>query len=124
MLTYIWQDTPPLMSDKSKANAARLKLSSEFKGSLMSGDAEIAGTPLRALLYALFELSKEVEVDDVLLHLMENCPNYLPDKTLLAKMSAYLAEKRKGLKSTKTFKPEVEASCARVLAEAIKNQRL
>ena len=113
-----------LMSDKSKANAARLKLSSEFKGSLMSGDAEIAGTPLRALLYALFELSKEVEVDDVLLHLMENCPNYLPVKTLLAKMSAYLAEKRKGLKSTKTFKPEVEASCARVLAEAIKNQRL
>ena len=113
-----------LMSDKSKANAARLKLSSEFKGSLMSGDAEIAGTPLRALLYALFELSKEVEVDDVLLHLMENCPNYLPGKTLLAKMSAYLAEKRKGLKSTKTFNPEVEASCARVLAEAIRNQRL
>lgn len=113
-----------LMSDKSRANAARLKLSTEFKSSLMSGDAEIADTPLRALLYALFELSKEVEVDDVLLHLMENCPNYLPNKPLLAKMAAYLAEKREGLKTTKTFRPDVEASCARVLAEAIKNQRL
>jgi putative DNA methylase len=113
-----------LMSDKSKANAARLKLSAEFKSALMSGDAEIVGTPLRALLYALFELSKEIEIDDVLLHLMENCPNYLPNKSLLAKMADYLAEKREGLKSTKTFKPDVEASCARVLAEAIRNQRL
>ncbi len=113
-----------LMSDASKANSARLKLSAEFQSAMMSGDAEIAGTPLRALLYALFELSKEVEVDDVLLHLMENCPNYLPNKTLLTKMSDYLAEKREGLKTTKAFKPNVEASCARVLAEAIRNQRL
>lgn len=113
-----------LMSDSSKANSARLKLSTEFKSAMMSGDAEIAGTPLRALLYALYELSKEVEVEDVLLHLMENCPNYLPNKTLLSKMADYLAEKREGLKGTKTFKPEVEASCARILSEAIRNQRL
>jgi len=113
-----------LMSDASKANSARLKLSTEFKSATMSGDAEIAGTPIRALLYAFFELSKEVEVDDILLHLMENCPNYMPNKTLLAKMADYLAEKREGLKATKTFKPDVEASCARVLAEAIRNQRL
>ncbi|WP_438378942.1 hypothetical protein [Escherichia coli] len=91
---------------------------------MMSGDAEMTGTPLRALLYALFEISKEVEVDDVLLHLMENCPNYLPNKQLLAKMADYLAEKREGLKGTKTFTPEQEASSARVLAEAIRNQRL
>ncbi|TCI59354.1 anti-phage-associated DUF1156 domain-containing protein [Exiguobacterium sp. SH0S2] len=113
-----------LMSDNSKANSARLKLSSEFKSSMMSGSSEIAQTPLRALLYALFELSKEVEVDDVLLHLMENCPNYLPNKMLLAKMADYLAEKREGIKSTKIFKPDLEASYARVLAESIRNQRL
>lgn len=113
-----------LMSDASKANSARLKLSTEFRSTMMSGDAELAGTPLRALLYALFELSKEVEVDDVLLHLMDNCPNYLPNKQLLAKIADYLAEKREGLKGTKTFTPEQEASCARVLAEAIRNQRL
>ena len=113
-----------LMSDKSKANAARLKLSTEFKSTMMSGDAEIAGTPLRALLYALFELSKEVEVEDVLHHLMENCSNYMQNKPLLSKMADYLAEKREGLKNTKTFKPGMEASVARVLAEAIRNQRL
>ena len=113
-----------LMSDSSKANSARLKLSTELKNAMMSGEAEIAGTPLRALLYALFELSKDAEADDVLLHLMENCPNYLPSKPLLAKMADYLAEKREGLKATKTFKPDIEASCARVLAEAIRNQRL
>ncbi len=113
-----------LMSDSSKANSARLKLSLEFKSAMMSGDTEIAGTPLRSLLYALYELSKEVEVEDVLLHLMDNCPNYLPNKTLLSKMADYLAEKREGLKGTKAFKPDVEASCARILSEAIRNQRL
>ena len=113
-----------LMSDSSKANAARLKLSTEFRSALMSGNAELAGTPLRALLYALFELTKETEMEDVLLHLMENCPNYLANKTLLAEMADYLAEKREGLKATKTFKPDVEASSARILAEAIRNQRL
>jgi len=113
-----------LISDKSKANNARLKLSTEFKGAMMSGDTEIVGTPLRALLYGLYEISKEVEMEDVLLHLMDNCPNYLPNKPLLTKMADYLAEKREGLKETKAFQPNTEASAARVLAEAIKNQRL
>ena len=113
-----------LMSDTSKANSARLKLSTEFKSSMMSGDAEIASTPLRALLYAMYELTKEVVVDDVLLHLMENCPNYNQNKALLAKIADYLAEKRGSLKSTKTFHPDQEASHARVMAEAMRNQRL
>lgn len=113
-----------LMSESSKANSARLKLSTEFKSAMMSGDAEMAGTPLRAVLYALFELSKEVDVEDVLLHLMDNCPNYSPNKKLLAKIAEYISQKREGLKASKTFKPDVEAGCARVLAEAIRNQRL
>ena len=113
-----------LMSDTSKANSARLKLSSDFKSSLMSGDAEIASTPLRALLYAMYEVTKEVEVDDVLLHLMQNCTNYLQVKSIIAKMAGYLAEKRHSLKPTKTFHPDLEASAARILAEAINNQRI
>ncbi len=113
-----------LMSDKSKANAARLKLSSEFKSSLMTGDAEIASVPLRALLYALYEVTKEIEVDDVLLHLMQNCANYLQVKPIIIKMADYLAEKRESLKPTKTFRPDLEASSARVLAEALRNQRV
>lgn len=46
------------------------------------------------------------------------------DKKLLAKMAAYLADKRAALKATKTFAPDQEASHARVLAEAIQNQKL
>lgn len=113
-----------LMSNNSKANSARLKLSTEFKGTIMFGDSEIVGTPLRALLYAIYEISKEVEVEYVLLHLMDNCPDYLSNKNLLSKMADYLAEKREGLKGTKVFKPDFEASCARILSEAIRNQRL
>ena len=112
------------MSGKSRANAARLKLSFEFKSSLMSGDAEIASTPLRALLYALYEVIKEIEVDDILLHLMQNCDNYLQVKPLIIKMADYLAEKRQNLKPTKTFRPDLEASAARVMAEAMRNQRV
>jgi len=113
-----------LMSDSSKANSARLKLSTEFKGSLMSGDSELAGTTLRALLYAMFEVSKEIDTGDVLLHLMDNCPSYLTNKPLLAKMAGYLAEKRAALKPGKSFKPDVEAASARILADAIANHRL
>jgi putative DNA methylase len=113
-----------LMSDASKANSARLKLSAEFKTSLMSGETEIAGTPLRALLFAMYEIRRDMEVDDVLAHLFENCPNYLQNKGILAKIANYLAEKREGLKATKSFAPEAEASAARVLAEAIRGHRL
>lgn len=118
------RDADPLMGEGSKANNARLKLSTEFKGAAMSGDAELAGTPLRALLYALFEIQKGVEVDDVLLHLMDNCANYLQVKPTLIKMALYLAEKRETLKPIKNFKPDEEASASRVLAEAMSNQRL
>ncbi len=113
-----------LTSDTSKANAARLKLATEFKGSLMSGDAELANTPLRALLYGMYEIDKEVEVEDVLFHLMDNCPNYNQNKAILIKMADYLAEKREALKATKTFHPDREASAARILAESMRNQRL
>lgn len=118
------QNFDQVMSEGSKANAARLKLSTEFKGAMMSGSSEIAETPLRALLYAMYKVSKELEVEDILGHLMDNCPNYLQNKSLLVKMADYIAEKRIGLKSTKIFKPDEEASYARILAEAIRNQRL
>jgi len=113
-----------VMSDVSRANSARLKLSSEFKSALMSGDIEIAETPLRALLFGLHEIIRDTDIEDVLLHLMEICPNYLANKPLLAKIADYLAEKRQVLKKTKTFQPDKEAEAARILAEAIRNHRL
>ena len=48
-----------VLSEKSRANAARLKLGLEMKNSLMSGSYEIANTPLRAILYASYELENE-----------------------------------------------------------------
>lgn len=113
-----------VMSDSSKANHARLKLSTELKTAQISGEGELPGTPLRALLYALFELSKGTEVDDVLNHLGQTHPHYLRDKKLIAKIADYLANKRAALKATKTFDPQPEAQNARILAEAIRNQKL
>lgn len=113
-----------LLSDNSKANSARLKLAVEFKSSMMSGEAEIADTPLRALFYAIFELSKDVEIDDVLAHLIDNSPSYLTNRMLMSKMAEYIAEKRETLKPAKTFRPDHEASLARILSEAIRNHRL
>lgn len=113
-----------LMSDSSRANNSRLKLSAEFKGSLMSGESEISGTPLRALLYAMYENTKNVEIEDVLSHLGDKCPNYMANRNLLVKMAQYITDKRNSLKPGKTFRPDMEASSARVLADAIGNQRL
>lgn len=113
-----------VMSDSSKANHARLKLSTELKTAQISGEGELPGTPLRALLYALFELSKGTEVDDVLNHLGQTHPHYLRDKKLIAKIADYLANKRAALKASKTFDPQPEAQNARILAEAIRNQKL
>lgn len=113
-----------LMSDTSKANSARLKLGSEFKTSMMSGETELANTMLRSLLYAIYEVSKEIDVNDAIMHLMENVPTYMQNRLLLSKMAGYLAEKREILKPTKSFRPDLEASSARILAEAIINQRL
>jgi len=118
------RDFDPLMSEHSKSNAARLKLAPEFRSSQMSGDAELAGTTLRALLYAMHEVLGDAEIDDVLLHMMDNCPDYLRRKPTLVKMARYLAEKRGALKHTKNYRPDRDASAARIIAEALEHQRL
>jgi putative DNA methylase len=106
----------------SKANSARLLTSDEFKGDIMNGTAEIVNTPLRALLYAMYEVQKDIDTDDILLHLMTNCANYLQVKNLLVIVADFLASKRKGLKPVALY--EKESSAARVLAEALRNQRI
>ena len=113
-----------LMDDKAKANNARLKLGMEFKGAYMAGDNNFAHTPLRALLYAIYELSKNIDIDDVLEHLVQNVPNYLSKRQMLIKMAEYLASKRQITKATKAYPADQEASYARTLAEAISVQRL
>ncbi len=109
-----------LLMASQKANAARLKSALEFGKGEMNDTSELHGSPLRAVLYALMELVKNIDGHEVLAHLMLNVPNYYGDLTqreLVIELAAYLA------KNLATLRPE-EASAARVLRDLVRNQRL
>jgi putative DNA methylase len=74
---------------------------------------------LRAVLYALMELAKHLDGDEVLRHLTLKIHDLYGDATqrdLAIELAGYLAEQ------LKTLRPE-EASAARVLRELVLNQR-
>jgi putative DNA methylase len=98
-----------------KANDARLKSAIDFKKATFEG--EFGSTPLRALLFALFELQREVDSDEVMVHLRDLVPGYLNHREDLMAFCQYLASKREG-------KLPEEAGAARVLLTRIKNERL
>jgi putative DNA methylase len=98
-----------------KANDARLKSATDFKKATFEG--EFGSTPLRALLFALFELQREVDSDEVMAHLRELATGYLNRREDLMAFCQYLASKREG-------KLPEEAGAARVLLTRIKNERL
>jgi putative DNA methylase len=113
------RDFKVLMGDQ-RANKARLRSSEEFVRAEMSEGSELYQSVLRAVLYALMELLKNLDSDQVLTHLTLNIPNYYGDMTqreLAIELADYLAKRLARLR------PE-EASAARVLCELIKNQRL
>ena len=75
---------------------------------------------LRAVLYAMMELVKNVDSDEVMAHLRLNVPDYYANQTqrdLAGELADYFARK------LETSRPD-EASAARVLRELVKNQRL
>jgi putative DNA methylase len=112
-------DFRPLLASQ-KANDARLKGAVEFARSEMSEGSELHRSVLRAVLYAVMELVKNVDGDAVLAHLTLNIPHYYGDMTqraLAVELAEYLAKRLPGLR------PD-EASAARVLRELVKNQRL
>jgi putative DNA methylase len=107
-----------LASDK--ANEAQLKSAVEFGRAEMGEGSELHDSVLRAVLYAVMELAKNVDGTEVLAHLTLNVPNYYGDMTqrdMAAELAEYLA------KRLDSRRPE-EASNARVLYELIRNQRL
>ena len=113
------RDFYALMGDR-RANHARLKGAVEFGRTEMGEGSELHGSVLRAVLYAARELQADVDATEVLSHLTHNVPDYYGDLTQRERVIAvadYLAEQ------LKTLRPE-EASAARVLAEAVRNQRL
>lgn len=113
------RDFYALMGDR-RANRARLKSALEFGRSEMGEGSELHGSVLRAVLYALMELQQDVDTAEVLTHLTHNVPDYYADVTQRERVIAladYLA------KRLEHIRPE-EASAARVLAEAVRNQRI
>ncbi len=104
----------------SKANSARLKSAAEFGRAEMGESSEFYESVLRASLYAMMEIDKNVSPDDVLAHLRLNVPNYYggsAQRELVVELAGYMAKQLEGIR------PD-EASCARVLSELVKNERL
>ncbi|MEW6665903.1 MAG: anti-phage-associated DUF1156 domain-containing protein [Thermodesulfobacteriota bacterium] len=113
------RDFRALMGDQ-RANHARLKSADEFGRAEMGDGSELYQSVLRAVLYAVMELDKNVDGAEVLAHLMLNIPNYYVDMTqreLAVDLADYLARR------LETLRPE-EAAAARVLRELVRNQRL
>jgi putative DNA methylase len=103
-----------------KANQARLKSAVEFGKTEMSDSSELYQSVLRAILYAMMELVKNVDGNAVLAHLTLNVPDYYANQTQrdrVVELADYLAKK------LDVSRPD-EASAARILRELVKHQRL
>ena len=100
-----------------RANAARLKSATEFGRSEMGETSELYDTPLRGVLYALMELEKNVDGEDVLKHLALNYTGYYGQRKRVVEIAGYLAGKLEVLRPA-------EASAARVLRDLVRNQRM
>ncbi len=113
------RDFDPFMGDH-RANHARLKSAVEFGRGEMSEGSELYGSVLRAALYAVMELVKQVDGAEVVAHLTLNVPDWYGDATqreAAIALAGYLA------RQLEDMRPE-EAAGARVLRELILNQRL
>ena len=113
------RDFKPLLASH-KANDARLKSAVDFGRSEMGEGSELHQSTLRAALYGLMELQKDMDGAEVLAHLTLNVPNYYSDMTqreLVIELADYLEKRLEALRPA-------EASAARVLRELVKNQRL
>jgi putative DNA methylase len=106
----------PFMASQ-KANSARLYSATEFGRAEMAGESELAGTPLRAALYAMMELGRGTESEDVLSHLADNLPDYLRKRDTVAAIADFMASRLPSVR-------EDEASNARVLRDLVRNERL
>ncbi|MDX1982041.1 MAG: anti-phage-associated DUF1156 domain-containing protein [Bryobacteraceae bacterium] len=99
----------------AKPNDARLKTGRELKRGEF--ESEFGRSTLRAVLFALYELQQEVDVDEVLSHLRDLVPRYLNRREDLMALASAIAAKRQE-------KAPEEAEAARILFSRIKNERL
>ena len=113
------RDFHALMASR-KANDARLKGAVDLGRAEMGEGSELYGSTLRAVLYALMELARNLDGDEVLRHLALNTPDWYGDasqRDLAIELAGYLA------RHLETLRPD-EASAARVLRELVRNQRV
>jgi hypothetical protein len=99
----------------TKANDARLKTALDLKRAEF--ESEFGKSPLRAVLFALYELQAEIDIDEVTSHLRDLVPGYLTRREDLMALASVIAAKREG-------KHHEEAQAARILFTRIKNERL
>jgi putative DNA methylase len=98
-----------------KANDARLKTALDLKRAEFEG--EFGKSALRAVLFALYELQREVDIDEAIGHLRDLVPGYLSRRDDLMALASAIAAKRE-------VKAPAEAQAARILLSRIKSQRL
>jgi len=113
------RDFHALMASR-KANDARLKGAVELGRTEMGEGSELHQSALRAILYAMMELTRDLDGAEIMGHLTLNIPDWYGDATrrdLAGELAGYLAEQ------LRTLRPD-EASAARVLRELVLNQRI
>ncbi|WP_400768728.1 anti-phage-associated DUF1156 domain-containing protein [Methylosinus sporium] len=103
-----------LMGDM-EPNKARLKSAKEFKKAGFEG-GEFGGSKSRALLFAIYELQKDVDGDEVLSHLRDLVPDYFGVRDDLAALAEYISRKRANF-------DDEEARAAGILHGLIRNER-
>jgi hypothetical protein len=111
---FRYRDYTDLMAS-TKANDARLKTARELKRAEF--ESEFGKSPLRAVLFALYELQQDVDIDEVISHLRDLVPGYLTRREDLVALASAIAVKRE-------FKVPAEAQAARILFSAIRNEQL
>ena len=96
-------------------NKAALKTAKDFKKSGFE-IKEFGPSKTRALLYAIYEVEKEVDGDDVLSHLRDLVPDYFNARDDLMALADYVATKHEAI-------DEEEFRAARILHGLIRNER-
>jgi putative DNA methylase len=111
---FRYGDYSALMAS-TKPNNARLKTALELKRAEFESD--FGKSPLRAVLFALYELQVDVDIDEVTSHLRDLVPGYLTRREDLMALASVIAAKREA-------RNQEEAQAARILFTRIKNERL
>jgi hypothetical protein len=99
----------------TKPNNARLKTAKELKRTEF--ESEFGKSPLRAVLFAVYELQIEVDIDEAISHLRDFVPDYLTRREDLMALASAIAAKRE-------MRAPDEAQAARILFTRIKHERL